>query len=348
MKKSNFLIGLCILLSSCAKEINNLSNTANSSTRTSALQPATQYGALMAAGNDILAKIDILNSLNVKYHRYTITMTQWKGYDGGYDQFVKAGFHQVCNINYDVQASAGEKPVPFMKDTVTYKKKLDEILTKYQPEVAVIENEETNKTYHTGSMDQYLALLRNAVSVAHSKGVKVANGGIHPQGICYFVWKDYKDKGMNREADDWMNLTFNSGMRYSALHPEKNNGYNFYWRQIDTLLNGFTSIDVDYVNAHIYEPINDMGDGVNTLPGCIKTMADYIKRRTGKQLITNECGQRNTNANLVNSMLQAFKEGGYPYVIWFSKDGAATKALNETNGVLRNNGIAYRDFVSTH
>jgi hypothetical protein len=348
MKKSNILFGLCILLSSCVKEISNSAITENSGTNSLALQPSMHNGALMGAGNDIPAKIDILNNLGVNYERYTIIMTQWKGSDGGFEQFARSGFHQICNINYDVQPLAGQKPIPFAKDTVSYKNELDEILTKYQPELAVIENEETNKLYYAGSMSQYLPLLRNAVSVAHSKGVKVTDGGIHPQGICYFVWKDYKDRGMDKEADDWMTLTFNTGMRYQALHPEKNGNYNYYWRQIDTLLNAFTTMDVDYVNSHIYEPINNMGDGVNTLPGCIKTMADYIKRRTGKQLITNECGQRNTNANLVSSMLQAFKDGEYPYVMWFSRDGAATKGLTEANGVLRTNGTAYKNFVTTH
>jgi hypothetical protein len=47
-------------------------------------------------------------------------------------------------------------------------------------------------------------------------------------------------------------------------------------------------------------------------------------------------------------MLQAFADGKYPYVVWFSKDAATTKALNETNGALRTNGVAYKNFVTTY
>jgi len=351
MKKVVFVLGLFISFTSCKKEIINQSSaenqqSLNSSSNDALTAAAVKNGALVIAGSTITDKINILHNLGVNYLRYTIIMSDWTGTDAGFERYTSEGLHIVCNINYDDQASKGQAPKSFTKDMVTYRKKLGQILDKYKPEVAVIENEETNKTYHTGPMSAYINELSNAVTVAHAKGVKVTNGGIHPQAVCYFVWKDYMDRGMTAEADSWMNLTFNSSMKYSAEHPEANNSTQFYWRQVDTLLNAYTTLNIDYVNMHIYEPINDVGNGKNTIPGCIATMASYIKRRTGKPAMSNECGQRNTTPSLVTSMLQAFTTGSYPYAIWFSGDGENTKALTEKNGVLRSNGVAYKNFVT--
>jgi hypothetical protein len=351
MKKAISMLSVLFIFSACTKDVSDFSNAGNQSitgsTESSAITPAIKNGA-MVGGNitDIGDKETVLDKLGVKYLRYTITVSDWNGSDGGFERFTRDGYKIVCNVN---NARQDGTPNHFVTSIATYKNKLNSIFTKYKPEVAVIENEETNQGYYTGSMSQYINQLKAAVDVAHSKGVKVTDGGIHPQGVCYFVWKDYKNRGMNAQADQWMNLTFNDGMRYAALHPEdKNNSFQIYWRQIDTLLNAFTTMKLDYVNMHIYEPINNVGNGNTTIPGCIETMADYVKRRTGKVAITNECGQHNTNSTLVTSMLQAFKNGNYVFTIWYSADGTNSKALQNNNLTLRNNGFAYRNFVATH
>jgi hypothetical protein len=318
------------------------------STQSEALAPSVKYGAMVVGPDDINGKKTVLQRLGVNYIRYTLIVSDWTGSDGGYDSYVRDGYKIVCNICYNEQVQGGGRANHFVTNLTTYKNKLNSIFTKYHPEVAVIENEETNQTYYNGSMGQYINQLRAAIQVAHSKGVKVADGGIHPQGICYFVWKDYKSRGMDAQAQQWMNLTFNSQMKSAAEHPERNANLNHYWRQIDTLLTAFTTMDLDYVNMHIYEPINDVGNGVTTIPGCIQTMAQYIKQRTGKPAMSNECGQRNTNTTLVTSMLRAFQEAKYPYSIWFSKDADNTRALQNTNLSLRPNGVAYSNFVATH
>lgn|GEM_PF-1557101 len=355
MQKTIFAAGVIIFLSSCLKETNNPSKdiglqSLNALSHSDATLPGrTNFGTMVIGDFDIPKKIDITKNLAVGYVRYTITLSDWAGKDNGFERFTSEGFRIVCNINAYPQPSENQPPVPFVKDTIAYKKKLDEILTKYQPDVVVIENEETNQGYHTGSMSQYIAQLKAASTVVHSKGLKMTNGGIHPQGICYFVWLDYKERGMDKEAEDWMNLTFNTGMRYAALHPEENGSFSYYWRQIDTLLNAFTTMNIDYINAHIYEPINDIGNGKKTIPGCIPTMADYIKRRTGKPLMSNECGQRNQNPTLVTSMLQAFSDGRYPYSIWFSGDtNNGARALQNPAGILRINGLYYKTFVTVY
>lgn len=346
----NLIYTMCILLlfAGCTKGINSVSEKAiNSSSGESAQKQLIKYGAQVEA-SDIQSKIGVMNDLGVSYNRYTITIAEWKGADKGYQKFIDNGFHVVCNINNAVQSSS-QKPVPFLKDTVTYKKKLAQILNKYQPEVVVIENEEDNHYYYSGPMTDYINEIAAASRIVHAKGLKVANGGLHPKDICYFVWKDYNDRGLTAKADDWMNLTFNSTMKYAATHPQKvDNNLNYHWRQVDTLLNAYTSLNIDYINIHIYEPINDVGNGDSTIPGCIATMADYLRRRTGKSVMSNECGQHNTSTTIVPSMLQAFADGNYAYSLWFSCDGNKAYALNNSDGSLRPNGVSYKNYVSQY
>jgi hypothetical protein len=355
MKKTIFVAGVFIL-SSCLKEANKPSDdgglsSKNASSHAETLLPArTNFGTMIVGDFDIPQKIDVTKSLAVNYIRYTITMSEWTGKDNGFERFTGEGFHIVCNINALPQPDGDQPPVPFIRDTITYKKKLTAILNKYQPDLVAIENEETNQSYHVGAMSQYITQLKAASTVIHSKGLKMTDGGIHPQGICYFVWKDYKDRGMDSAADNWMNLTFNSGMRYAALHPEDyDNSFNYYWRQIDTLLNAFSTMKIDYVNAHIYDPINNVDTYKQTIPVCLPAMQDYIKRRTGKQLISNECGQHNQDPKIVSTMLQAFSAGKYPYSIWFSGDtDNGVRALQNPTGGLRKNGISYKTYVSIY
>jgi hypothetical protein len=355
MKKVIPVLGVLImLLSSCVKNVKepvnaNAQPSLNSDVFSSATTAPTKFGALETGNYTLDEKENIYKKLGVKYIRYTIVMDHWTGTDNGFARFSSDGFHIILNVNEHDQPTKSDKPVPFTKDTVSYKKKLSAILDKYKPEVLVIENEETNLTYHYGSMKDYLNMLRAATTVAHARGIKIADGGIHPRGICYFVWQQYMDEGLTAKANAWMTSTMNSQMQYAAKHPERtDNQIRIYWNRLDTLLNAFTNMKIDYVNMHIYEAINDVGTGKVTIPGCIPTMADYVRQRTDKLVLSNECGQHNTYATCVTSMLQAFVDGDYKYAIWFSGDGNNAVALTNSDGTLRPTGVAFQSFMATY
>jgi hypothetical protein len=120
-------------------------------------------------------------------------------------------------------------------------------------------------------------MLDTGIDIVHSKGLKVTDGGIHPQGVCYWVYQDYLDRSLPDSALWWKNETFQrhhaNGVYANPAAP-----INAYWREIDTLLNAFTTLDLDYVNLHIYEPLNGAGDGVHVTANSIKIMDDYIFR----------------------------------------------------------------------
>jgi hypothetical protein len=303
----------------------------------------TKFGVLVNGTMTTTDKIAIANSLGVNYVRNAITLEDWTGSSTAYEKF-RAKFQVVLNLNW---GHAGSGSVLFPTNLPVYASKVNSVLTKYpDPALVVIENEETQNSYHDGPMSDYIAMLDTAVDIVHGKGLKVTDGGIHPQGVCYWVYQDYLDRSLPDSALWWKNETFSGGMLGGLANPLAS--INFYWRQIDTLLNAFTTIDLDYVNLHIYEPLNGEGDGVNVTGNSIKIMDDYIFARTGKHCVTNESGQHNLSDTLVTNMLTAFCNAGYAFAIWFDGDGLPAQALNESNGTLRDNGIAFRTFVNRY
>src|SRR4051812_39780110 len=355
MKKVIPVLGsLIIVMSSCVKNVNEPSketteSSLNSEALSTALTTPTIFGAMAAGNYTIDEKENIYKKLRVNYIRYTIVMDNWTGSDKGFERYRKDGYHIILNVNQHKQPTGSQGPLPFAKDTVSYKQKLSQILNKYKPDVLVIENEETNLQYHYGSMIEYINMLKAATTVAHARGIKIADGGIHPRGICYFVWQQDIDEGFTSKANSWMNSTMNSQMQYAAQHPEKtDNEIRIYWNRLDTLLKHFVNMKIDYVNIHIYEAINDVGTGKYTIPGCIPTMADYVRQRTGKPVLSNECGQHNLYTTCVTSMMQAFVDGDYKYAIWFSGDGTNAVSLTNSDGTLRPSGVAFQSFLSTY
>lgn len=311
---------------------------------------ATKFGALINGVGGITAQLAVLDALNVEYTRDAIVLQTWSGNNNHYRKLIEAGYKVALNLNW---GGPVDGPVPFPTTLTTYLAKIASVLDTfsggYAPEFVVLENEETNRTYHSGTMEDYLAMLEAAIPVVHSYGLKVTNGGIHSQGVCYWVWRDLVDNGAPGEAEAWMALTFNAAMENAALNPGSNAELDEYWAKIDTLLTGYTTLDIDWVNLHLYEPLNGIGDGLVTVPTAFERMRDYVFNRTGKQVITNESGQENEDAGLCTSMMQAFVDGSYEYCIWFSGDGdGGARALNEQTSPyeLRLNGVAFRDFTA--
>lgn len=307
----------------------------------------TKFGAMVNGTMTTDQKISILDQLGVGYSRLTLILSTWPSSANTYNKYLSSGIKVALNVLWEAQ-SGGTRPFP--TDMAAYTSKLTNLLnTINPPDVVVIENEEDNEGYYSGPIDDYITELTTAVPIVHAKGLKVTNGGIHPRSVCYWVWKDFTDRGMTAEADAWMDATFNDTMKAAAINGD-NDGLNAAWAKTDTLLDAFTSLDIDYVNIHIYEPINDVGDGLVTIPGAIQTLTDYIRTRTGKEMMSNECGQHNLEASLVPSMLQAFQDANYAYAIWYNGEGTGpAMALNDQTFpyALRDNGIAFADFMDS-
>src|SRR5437667_11984755 len=101
-----------------------------------------------------------------------------------------------------------------------YKNSLSKVLAKYgsKIELAVIENEPTTDAFHSGSIDDYITELKNAVSVCKNYGVKVADGAIHMDNVLL--------------------------VKKGNINANKNTP------QVAKLINAYKDIDLDYVNVH--------------------------------------------------------------------------------------------------
>jgi hypothetical protein len=91
-------------------------------------------------------------------------------------------------------------------------------------------------------------------------------------------------------------------------------------------------------------------ESVRTItPGAQKEIISYIERVTGKRAMSNEVGTRTSSPEVVTGVLQQLSEMGMAYVIWFSGDGSGgSVALQNEDGSLRPNGIAFKNFMADH
>jgi hypothetical protein len=102
-----------------------------------------------------------------------------------------------------------------------------------------------------------------------------------------------------------------------------------------TLIAGFRDLGIDYVNYHWYQ----------STPEAMVTTVDYLRRVTGKQVITNEIGQFDDSPATLWALLEMTATLHLPWVVWFGSDGSGAVGLFNIDGSIRANGLAFRDFV---
>jgi hypothetical protein len=310
----------------------------------------TKFGCMICGNFTNDERIPIAQSLNIGYVRSTITMTDWTGRYVPYETYVNNGVKVVLNIGYAPQTGT---PVAFPTDLTTYRKKFKEILDKYQPEVVVVENEEINPNYHKGPMIDYMRMLKVAIDVCHSKGIKVTNGGVYGVQLEVLTYQYLQTKGQSR-ADSFSNNCMDKSLVKSIQNKQLDPSIDFAVKQLDTLLHYYKNLD--YVNIHPYEPfdpdVTDFSKVNCATPVVIADFQEYLTARTGKPVMTNETGQRyNTNPDLVTSMLQEYDRLKFPYVLWYSGEtiGGSSKSLYDLNtGALYDNGIAFSNFNGSY
>jgi hypothetical protein len=305
-----------------------------------------KFGVLVNGKMNLNTKVSVAKDLGVSYIRDAVVLQNWEGDDESTDKFLNAGFKIILNVNWG-QVAKGQgmrEPVPFPTDTVEYKKILDKVLDKYKPEVVVVENEETTKNYHTGPIEDYINELAAATTVAHSKGLKITNGGITNRDLVLLVYYDYIERKMQREADDFANRCVKPQLLRNPETPD-------IVAKAKKLIQAYKNIPLDYINIHLYEPVKNVAGGtdesVRTItPGAQKEIISYIERITGKRAMSNETGTRTSSPEVVTAVLQQLLQTDMAYVIWFSGDGeGGSVALQNDDGSLRPNGVAFKNFM---
>jgi hypothetical protein len=295
----------------------------------------TKFGVL-PHNVDIDTKIKIAKELGVKYVREGVL--SWTGRDRNIEAYQDNGF----NILYNVSAN-GQDGKDFSKDTAGFKKTIADVLNNYSLDVIAIENEEDNWSYHGRNTVGYINELKATIPIVHGKKTKVTNGGIHDNQLLILAYRYYQNK--NKDSANYILTLLTDGEKYAAQHPEKtDNRLCQKAAQTDSLLTFYKTLDLDYVNIHIYAPINDFVSDRTNVMASIKIVGDYTRMRTGKPPMSNECGQHNVDPAIVNYILDGFKYANYEYAIWFDGDGDPAMALNEPDGSLRPNGEMFKSY----
>ena len=118
------------------------------------------------------------------------------------------------------------------------------------------------------------------------------------------------------------------------------------------IIAAYKTLDLDYINFHWYEPVKARTKVASSNsefnPEIFALVVDYLKTTTGKPVLTNEFGVLNSSPQLVKGVLQAARDAKLSYAIFYSADGGGegkAVALQNATGDLRENGIAFRDFI---
>ena len=254
-------------------------------------QPATSgvnpFGLLLGAdGIDDQYRVELAKALGVSYFRpWYVNVEAWNGacYDLACDSGPNAGLKLILTVRNNV----GEVP-PFAttppQDGAAYRRNLSDILTRYHPEVLVVENEEDSAQYWSGTPEQYGALLKAACQVAHDQKIPCANGGLSSKTTALLVWADYVEHQQVTEACSFVQRASAALApdlcRFTAidhLSAEDRTALNIGRK----LLEIYRSSGQDYLNFHWYIPDKSaLSDAVN-----------YLRRVTDLPVMSNEIGQ---------------------------------------------------------
>lgn len=302
------------------------------------------FGVMIGApkGMDIETKMKAAKALGAVYYRTAtaIFIGAWKGFhaEAEAEAAEEAGLKLVLTVR--TGDGPGEPSGP-PKDMETYKRVIGEVIDKYKPVLLVVENEENSMAlFYTGSPEEYHRQLKAACEVAHAKGVKCANGGLVSSLVIALTADRYAAEGEEAKAEKFLRRALDDD-HYKKLTRGGTKAKEQLQRGKD-LLKGYKAAGVDYVNFHWYS------DDPEALPGAVR----YLEETTGLPALCNEMGQqKNTSPEQVTNMLAKSIEIGLPIVIWYSIDTPAygeAKGLTEPDGLLRDNGKAFRKFISTH
>ncbi len=245
-----------------------------------------------------------------------------------------AGMRIWANISWE----GGSDAKLFPTDLSTYENKLELFCTSNAVYLrdggAVIENEPDNGVYWNFStnagaiapfttVSDYLAQLGVAVSVFHKHGVKVADGCVHLKAV----------KGVQ------------AGGSLSAVE-----------HRVDDLLTGYSSINIDYCNFHFTTPDTPDITSSNTAMqnNIIKTLAGYMKTRTGRQAICNEWHQEAAGTNsdedtLCASIVSELNKAHTHICLNFGGDGSSDALILVDTGThaLTHLGTAYASAITS-
>jgi acetyl esterase/lipase len=305
---------------------------------------ANPFGLLLGSDDiDDPHRIALIKALGVTYFRpWYVNVEGWSGacYDLGCDLGPNAGLKLILTIRNNVSDVPPFATTP-AKDGAAYRRTVSEILTRYHPEVLVVENEEDTAQYWAGTSEQYAAELKAACQVAHDQKIPCANGGLSSKTSALLVWADYIEHQQFTEACSLVERASAELApdlcRFTAIE-QLSAADQAAVATGRKLLAVYKASGQDYLNLHWYIPDK----------AALSEAVNYLKRVTNLPVMSNELGQYDQSPEAAQKLLSAALDLKLPYAIWFSLDRDTVQALQNADGSLRPNGEAFREFMQAH
>jgi acetyl esterase/lipase len=302
------------------------------------------FGLLLGSDDiDDVYRIALIKALGVTYFRpWYVNVEGWSGacYDLGCDLGPNAGLKLILTIRNNVSEVPPFATTP-AKDGAAYRRNVSEILTRYRPEVLVVENEEDTAQYWAGTPEQYAAQLKAACQVAHDQKIPCANGGLSSKTTALLVWADYIESQQFTAACNFVKRASaelaSDLCRFTAI-DHLSDADKTAVATGRKLLEVYKSSGQDYLNIHWYIPDK----------AALSEAVNYLKRVTNLPVMSNELGQYDQVPEAAQRLLSAALDLKFPYAIWFSLDRNMVQALQNADGSLRPNGQAFREFMLAH
>ncbi len=316
------------------------------------------YGVFTAGELSPKDTITLAKKLGCTAVRLGLNMDSWTGRNTGIEQVQAAGLKVYLNVNWKtIRSSEGIRvPQPFLSlnESGEYEKILSEILAKYKDAIAllVIENEETVRLFHSGTAEEYIYELSVAKKIAEKFGVRVTNGGLVNPQVQILTYRNLVEESRIVAANDFYDNCMDKQTRKIAKYGGDKDTEQ---RIADTkyLLQNYKVL-VDVVNLHWYEPLIERvgmfnwfeNDTQFATPGALDYIVEYLKKVTGKDVISNEVGILNAQPGLVTSVLKDFQKSGIKELCWssFTSDNGKVDPLNDGTE-LNNLGLAFANFL---
>ena len=300
--------------------------------------PANSFGAILSDPRlDAQHRLALAQELGITHYRPEDTVIEtWKGRNYDAEVLSKKGFKLIMTLSNSGSSLPAVRPSRPPADLDKYRQTLDDIIDTYRIELMVVENEENNIISYTGNQEQYGAQLKAACEVAHKAGVKCTNGGLGPQLVAILVWDNYLDQGKKDLAESFISRAAPE-LLPSTKTPTGKFRFSQTAKKGRELLEEEKKAQIDFVNFH----------WTSDDPRAFQEAAEYLKASTGLQPVSNEISLRNSDPEAVKGIMGKIVELQIPYAVWLSLDRGLAKALQNPDGTLRANGLAFKQFIQT-
>lgn len=291
------------------------------------------FGLMLGApGMTLGQRIFLVKHLGAVYFRpNTLRVASSSGTCEECEAAQQAGLKLILTVSNS--GGPGEPSRP-PTDLTAYRLTLETIVDRYRPEVLVVENEENSPLFYLGSPEEYRHELQTACEVAHARGIACANGGLVSLLVALLVYDDYVQSGKQAEAQSFAERAFTPEERSLLSSPKAQEQV----QKGKALLATYAAAGADYVNFHWY---------IADAPALAEAV-QFLKGKTGLPVITNEIGQHDRSPATVTNLMNAVLQAGLLVAVWFSIDTPKAYALMDADGALRENGLAFQQFIQAH